>query len=115
MTNGVERLYKTKSLYAGRLVASYETEAKILADTIEVLTLIGAPFTREEHATKRGVADIIACVNGRYVAIELKDKDGTPSAQQIKFNAKIKAGGGIAVFCKTLETLFDTLEEAMVK
>jgi len=47
---------------------------------------------------KSGIPDILACVNGMFVAVEVKASDGRPSELQ-KLNVKrINKSGGIAVF-----------------
>ena len=47
--------------------------------------------------SKSGIPDIIACVNGRFVAIEVKAEKGTPSELQ-KWNIEnIKKAGGVGV------------------
>lgn len=47
--------------------------------------------------TKSGVPDILACVNGRFVAIEVKATNGKPSELQIWNRDKIREAGGIAI------------------
>lgn len=42
----------------------------------------------------RGIADIIACINGKYIAIEVKIGKDKQSKYQIDFEAKIKSSGG---------------------
>jgi Holliday junction resolvase len=47
--------------------------------------------------TRAGVPDILACVNGRFVAIEVKAENGKPTELQ-KWNVEqIKGSGGIAM------------------
>jgi Holliday junction resolvase len=47
--------------------------------------------------TRAGVPDILACVNGRFVAIEVKAENGKPTELQ-KWNVEqIKKSGGIAL------------------
>lgn len=46
--------------------------------------------------TKAGVPDILACVNGQFVAIELKTETGRLSKLQEYNLAKIKESGGQA-------------------
>lgn len=47
--------------------------------------------------TRAGVPDILACVNGRFVAIEVKAENGKPTELQ-KWNVEqIKKCGGLAV------------------
>lgn len=47
--------------------------------------------------TKDGVPDILACVNGYFVAIEVKAKNGKPSELQLYNVRKIREAGGIAI------------------
>lgn len=47
--------------------------------------------------TKSGVPDILACVNGFFVAIEVKAENGHPSALQIYNRDKIRENGGISL------------------
>ena len=47
--------------------------------------------------TKSGVPDILACVNGYFVAIEVKAENGKPSELQLWNIKKIREAGGIAI------------------
>lgn len=47
--------------------------------------------------TKVGVPDILACVNGRFVAIEVKGINGKPAPIQLWNIEKIRKSGGIAM------------------
>lgn len=62
--------------------------------------------------TKSGIPDLLACVNGRFVAIEVKGDGGNVSLLQVYTIGKIKDSGGIAMvvypsgfekFCKRIE------------
>lgn len=46
--------------------------------------------------TKRGVPDILACINGRFVGIETKSDDGKPTKIQLYNIDKIRRSGGYA-------------------
>lgn len=46
--------------------------------------------------TPSGIPDILACVNGYFVGIEVKAKSGTPSELQLHQVRKIKDAGGFA-------------------
>lgn len=47
--------------------------------------------------TKDGIPDILACINGYFLAIEVKARNGRPSELQ-KYNvAKINGSGGYAI------------------
>lgn len=47
--------------------------------------------------TKKGIPDILACVNGHFVGIEVKAQNGTPSELQKRNVKKINSFGGYAV------------------
>lgn len=47
--------------------------------------------------TKVGIPDILACVNGRFVAIEVKASSGKPSDLQIWNRDKIRESNGISI------------------
>lgn len=47
--------------------------------------------------TRAGVPDILACVNGRFVGIEVKAQNGKPSQLQLYHCRKITESGGVAV------------------
>lgn len=46
--------------------------------------------------TKNGIPDLLACVNGYFVAIEVKAKRGKPSELQLYNLNKIEQAGGFA-------------------
>lgn len=47
--------------------------------------------------TKSGIPDILACVNGHFVAIEVKGPSGKPSDLQLYNIREITKAGGIGV------------------
>ena len=47
--------------------------------------------------TKRGIPDLLCCVNGYFVAIEVKAENGKPSELQYYHCEKIRKAGGIAL------------------
>lgn len=66
--------------------------------------------------TRSGIPDILACVNGRFVAIEVKAENGRPSKLQLWNVEKIKEANGIAVIAypkdwEKLKQLIDDLIE----
>lgn len=46
--------------------------------------------------TKKGIPDILACINGYFLAIEIKAQNGKPSELQIRNCKKIRSSGGQA-------------------
>lgn len=47
--------------------------------------------------TKKGVPDLLICLNGYFIALELKAENGHPSEIQLYQIDKIKKAGGIAL------------------
>lgn len=66
--------------------------------------------------TKAGIPDLLCCVNGKFVAIEVKAENGTTSYLQDHNIAKIKEAGGIAVVVKPSDfnNLKKLIEELMI-
>jgi Holliday junction resolvase len=60
---------------------------------------------------RSGVPDIVACYNGRFIAIEVKAGDNQPTALQQRELAMIQKRGGVALVINetTLDELHDTL------
>lgn len=61
---------------------------------------------------KKGVPDIIACVNGIFVALELKRADGKPSEHQKEFIRRTRLKGGVGGTCYCLQDVENLLNEA---
>lgn len=47
--------------------------------------------------TKAGIPDILACVNGYFVGIEVKASNGKPSPLQFYHQEEIRKAGGISI------------------
>ena len=60
------------------------------------LKSIGAYFikTHGDRFSKVGTPDIIACVNGKFVALEVKAENGKPSELQLYHLKQITSSGG---------------------
>ena len=73
----------------------------------DYLKSIGAYFikTHGDRFSRVGTPDIIACVNGHFVAVEVKAENGKPSELQIYHIEQInKAGGyGVILYPKRFE------------
>ena len=63
------------------------------------LKSIGAYFikTHGDRFSKVGTPDILACINGHFVAVEVKAENGKPSELQLYHIEQIKKAGGYAV------------------
>ena len=62
----------------------------------DYLKSIGAYFikTHGDRFSKVGVPDIIACVNGHFVAVEVKAETGKASELQLEHPDEIRKSGG---------------------
>lgn len=106
-----ERLNKTIQylMSNGTLTTTYPSEGPCLQAALTTLQLAGAVTLREAFGTKAGIADIIACYRGHYVAVECKSATGEPSEQQKRFCAKVVEAGGAAVIVRCMQDITDTL------
>lgn len=64
--------------------------------------------------TTAGISDILACINGRFVAIELKQPGNKATALQLYFIENVKAAGGLGGVCYSWEDVASLLEKAGV-
>ena len=60
---------------------------------------------------KAGVSDILACIKGRFVAIEVKRPGKKPSQLQENFINAINDTGGLAFWADNLDDVKDKLKE----
>ena len=49
------------------------------------------------YSSRRGISDFIFCVNGRFVAIEVKTEVGKITPIQEQFLKEVEEAGGIAI------------------
>ena len=81
------------------------------------LKSIGAYFikTHGDRFSKVGTPDILACVNGHFVAVEVKAENGKPSELQLYHIEQIqKAGGyGIILYPKDFEKFKKDVENLL--
>ena len=62
------------------------------------------------YRSSTGVSDITACVNGRFVEIELKSAYGSQSKQQQREQQRVEDAGGTYVLAYTMRDVFNALE-----
>lgn len=60
---------------------------------------------------KVGCPDILCCIEGKFVAIELKSKGKSPSKIQMLNIEKIRKNGGIAYVFDDLDLAIETLKK----
>lgn len=96
---------------------NFENKIKNYLDSIgawHIKYWAGAQFT------KAGIPDILTCVNGFFVAIEVKAQNGKLSALQLHTIKKIRESGGFAMVVypsgwNQLKEFLDNLNEGYFK
>ena len=87
------------------------TEATIQHKIIEYLKSIGGYPVKVVAATLSGNPDIICCLQGRFVAIEVKQPGKRPTQlQQLKM-ARIRECGGTAFVACSVDEVKEKLKE----
>ena len=64
---------------------------------------------------KKGISDFIICVDGMFVAAELKATGGTASPHQKLFIKEIQRAGGIGGICYTLHDVKELVRAARLR
>lgn len=85
-------------------------QKKVLA---KLKTLPNTWFYKASDRVKNGIPDIIACVNGRFVAMELKRSKGfplTPLQRHTLENIRKAEGWGLEVNPQNWDDVFSSLE-----
>lgn len=63
--------------------------------------------------SSRGVPDILLCVNGRFMAVELKVGDNKPTALQADYLRRIGMAGGLVFVITTYEDFVMVIKYAL--
>jgi hypothetical protein len=63
----------------------------------------GAVVTNVIASSKAGTSDLIACINGRYVALEIKGRGDTLKPMQAEKLKQVIRAGGIGMVVKSLD------------
>lgn len=69
-------------------------------------------FYKASDRYHKGISDIIACVRGRFVAIELKKDGGVASPHQLLYIKQVEKTGGIGGVCDTVADVKALVERA---
>lgn len=88
-------------------------ESDIVKAIIKYLKTVPGCFCWKEHGGMYGTAgipDIIACVDGRFYAFEVKTKTGKPTKLQEATIRKILKAGGTAVVVRSVDEVRAVIE-----
>ena len=78
-------------------------EQQLQSQIIKYIIARGGYTVKVVTATKAGVPDIIACLNGKFYGIEVKIGNNKPSALQIANLKAIDKAGGIGILAYSLD------------
>lgn len=84
-----------------------------IMDYIKSIGGLPVKFNNIGIYAKAGVSDILACIRGRFVAIEVKKPGNKPSALQENFISAINSIGGFAFWADNLQDVKDKLKELL--
>ena len=96
--------------------ATYKSESEMLAKTTEWLKSKrrhGVMVMRINDRVAKGYSDLLVCVRGVFVALELKDDTGKPSVHQLEFIEEVQKAGGVAGVCDTVGQVRDLIKQAV--
>jgi len=85
-------------------------ESKIQSNILKKLKDLGVYAHKNITTNKKGIPDIIACYNGKYLAIEVKKPGGKPTELQVWNLEEIRKSGGVAILAYSWAEVEHTLK-----
>jgi len=86
------------------------TEQQLQKKIIDYLQEKGYYVVKVVKANKAGVSDLLACVNGRFVSIEVKVGKNKPTPLQLHNLEEVKKAGGVSFVAYTLDDVKNFFE-----
>ena len=93
-------------------------ESDIVKKIISYLRTVQNCFCWKEHGGMYGTAgipDIISCIDGQFIAFEVKTATGKTTALQDSTIAKIRKAGGVAVVVRSVDDVKAVIEETKIQ
>ena len=87
------------------------TEQQIQSKVIKYLESIGAYVVKVITANHSGVPDIHACLNGKWISIEMKRPGESPAPLQLHHLQMVQKAGGLATWASSLTQVQDFLAQ----
>ena len=85
-------------------------ESEIQKKVIQYLNTIGAYTIKTISTNRNGCPDVICCLNGRFIALEVKTDKGIVSKLQEHNIKQIKNSGGIAEVVRSVDDVEKIVE-----
>lgn len=91
------------------------TESKLQQACIKYLKSKGIYYINiyGSGRTAKGAPDIIACIDGKFVAFELKVEDGVIAPSQRIHEKNIRKSGGYHFYPRSLEEFISNVQEVL--
>jgi hypothetical protein len=89
-----------------------QTEAEITSAIRSLLKTVGVFAWKNwsgPMSSPKGIADILGCWQGRFVAIEVKRPGGRTTPEQERFLEAVRRHGGIAFVARSIDDVIDGL------
>ncbi len=88
-------------------------EAKVQTSIINWLIYLGAWVVKTIATSKNGTPDVLACLDGQFIGVEVKKPGGKPSPLQRVQLRKIREAGGVGFTAESLNEVKDQLNYLM--
>lgn len=85
-------------------------EQTIQKEIIDYLKSIGAYYVKTMVTASNGTPDILCCIGGKFIAIEVKKDGGVVSKLQEHHIKNIKKSGGIAFVARSVNEVKTRIE-----
>jgi len=119
-TNGLTACVTDFLIYSGHHCERTGNEGRTVDDSKIVTDYLGR--TKKIGSVKRipsqgtiGTSDLKACINGRFIAIEIKFGHDRQSEAQKGYQEKIESSGGIYIIVKTLDDFLEWYDDYIIK
>ena len=93
-------------------------ETEIVKKIIAYLRTVPGCFCWKEHGGMYGTAgipDIISCIDGKFIAFEVKTATGKTTALQERTIERIHNAGGVAVVVRSVDDVKAVIEETKIQ
>ena len=87
------------------------TEQQIQSQVIKYLESIGCYVVKVITSNHSGTPDICACLNGRWISIEMKKPGAKPDPLQLHHLQMVQKAGGLATWASSLNQVQDFLAQ----
>ena len=96
------------------ITPTQKTESVIQKEIIDLLQEQPKVYLVKVHsATKAGVPDILTCIHGRFVALEVKTLKGKASELQLTNIKRIREAGGLAFVVRSRDEVKHIINQLM--